>query len=378
MIDFGLDEDLQLIKDTVADFAMEQLRPNLRAFEKAGGVSDELRASFHELGMTSLAIPEALGGQGLDLRAHVIVNEALATGDVGAAADLDRSGGPIHVVLTLGSEAQQQDLLTPFTDPGKPDYTASLAWHEPVAGTDLAETATTATGEGDSATLTGSKLLVIAAEAADYFLVTARVAGTEGEDGLRVYVVRKGATGLAIGPADTKIGLGTLTTHPVTLTDTPAELLAGSTDLGALKTALRKVQLLGAARTVGMTQGASDYSLQYAKDRQTFGKPISEHQAIAFKLADGGILVNGARWQVWRAAAVLADGGDGAIEVPEAMMQAAETGRFVTCEGVQILGGHGYIKDHPVEKWMRDARAQEVLYGIAELESLTLADALLV
>ncbi len=377
MIDFGLDEDLQLIKDTVADFAMEQLRPHLREFEKAGQVSDELRKAFHELGMTSLAIPEALGGQGLDLAAHVLVNEELAVGDVGAAADLDRSGGPIHVVLTLGSDAQQQTLLTPFTEPANSTYTASLAWHEPVAGTTLGETETVASGDGESVTLTGRKLLVIAAEAADYFLVTARVAGTDGEDGIRVYVVRAGAQGLSVDPADVKVGLHTLTTNPIALDNTPAELLAGSTDLAAVKTALRKVQVLGAARSVGLARASCDYSVWYSKDRVTFGKPISEHQAIAFKLADSGILVNGARWQTWHAATELAGGGDGAVAVPEALLQVAETARFVACEGVQILGGHGYIKDHPAEKWMRDARAQEVLHGISELQAIALADALL-
>lgn len=377
MIDFGLDEDLQLIKDTVADFAAEQIRPHLRDFEKAGAVSDELRAAFHELGMTSLAVSEAAGGQGLGLRAHVVVAEELAAGDVGAAADLDRSAAAIHVIGTVGSEAQQADLLGPFGDPANSSYTVSLAWHEPVAGTSLDELATEASGDGASVTLTGEKLLVAAANAADVIVVLARVAGTTGEDGVRAYAVKQGAEGLSIAEDDCAVGLNTVTTNAITLENTPAELLEGSTDLAALRVALRKVQVVGAARSVGMSRAACDYALQYAKERESFGQPIAQHQAIAFKLADCGILVDGARWSVWRAAAVLEDGGDGAVEVPCALIQVAETARYVTFEGVQILGGHGFIKDHPVEKWMRDSQAQEVLYGIAELETLALADVLL-
>lgn len=372
-ISFDVGEELQAIVEAVHGFAEGRLRPRLRDFEAAGELPDELMRECAELGLTTLALPDRLGGSDLlDIRAAALCSEELAWGDVGAAVAIPGPRSAGFAVLELGTPEQQQALLTPFTDPEHGwRRRGGLALVEGPFGIDPAAVETTARRQGDRWTLRGQKRYVQGAGHNDLTVVLARIEGATAADPwdrLGLFAVEGQPDGLVAGPRSKTMGLHTARWADLALKDAPASRL-GTGALGELRRGLQRTvarkKVLDAARLVGCVRAASEYAFKYATEREAFGVKLFEHQALAFMMADMATHVDGLRTLVWHAAWALDRGDEGLAECTRAHDAASELAVQVTSDAVQVLGGHGYLWDHPVEKWMRDARTLGLVDGLS-------------
>jgi alkylation response protein AidB-like acyl-CoA dehydrogenase len=372
---FELDEDLQDIVDAVHAFAEDQVRPALHAAEKEG-VADDLAQALHELGLTTLVLPESLGGMdSLDLRAAALVCEELAWGDVGVASAIPGARSAGACVLELGTPEQVERLLMPFGDEDAGwSRRGTLAWVEGPFGVAPDAIQTTATLEGSEWVVSGTKTYVWAAGDANLTLVLARDTASQAPDPwdrLVTLAIEGRPKGLRAEEPQRTLGLraarhATLHLEGVRV---PAANRLGSGKAGELHTALLRTvarkRILDAARLVGCMRAASEYAFRYSTERQAFGVYLYEHQALAFMMADMATATEGARNLVWRAAAAFDQGDPHVTELAlRALRQTQRLSLDVNSDAVQVLGGHGYIQDHPVEKWMRDARTVGLIDGL--------------
>ncbi len=377
-VSFEAGEELSQVAEAVHAFAAEQVRPLLREVEAGRGLPDELAQACHELGLTTLALPERLGGVDLlDVRAAALCTEELAWGDVGAAVALPGPGSAAPLVLALGGEEQVERLLRPFADEAEGwRRRAALALVEGPFGIDPAACETTCRRDGDAWVIEGRKAYVRDAGEAELTLVLARDVASEAPDPwdrLAVLAVAGRPAGLTAGEPPRTLGLGAGRWASLAFAGVRVPLgdrLGATSAPGAARQALRHTvahkRTLDAARLVGCARAASEHAFQYAQERRAFGAYLYEHQALAFMMADMATRVEGTRNLVWQAAAAL-DAGD--PRAPGlallAHRQAAEVAVAVCSDAVQVLGGHGYLWDHPVEKWMRDARTLPLIDGLA-------------
>lgn len=372
MISFALEEDQTLVQETVRKFAEEALRPKLREYEQAGGVPDGLRRQFHELGLGLLDAPEAVGGQGASLTTLALVQEELAAGDPGAAVALWAPSLAAQAILCLGDEAQQKRLLGRFADPKGHGRLGAVGYSERSAP--LAGFRTTAKKQGARYVLNGRKSFVVNGGAADLHVIFAQLDGTSGWENVGAFVVEAGTPGCKAGERHRLLGLETVQAAEVILEDCAVpeanRLQNGDFKKGALQMFARGA-LMNAARQVGLARASYEFALDYTQERKAFGKPVAHFQAIAFTLAEMAMEVEAARWMVWRAATEL-ERGEG-VPLAEAAALANETAWRVADNAVQLLGGAGYVKDYPVEKWLRDTQALALFGPPSEAADLAVA-----
>lgn len=368
MLSFDLGDELAQLQSTVHDFAVREIRPALRATEK-NGPSRSLVEKFEELGLLSLDWPEAAGGAALPALYRAVVEEELAFGDVGTAFALDRGGAAAAFLRALGTDAAHAALKDVQSGGGR----AAFATAEDGKGQDDFRTAAKKAGDGWS--LSGKKPWVFGGGDAALHVVLAQVEAGKGLAGAGAFLVR-GSQGVQAGKAWTTLGLGGAALREVTFADVK---LPGSARLdapGQLPKVLRKfydlLSITTAARAVGAARASYEYALAYANERQAFGKPIGHFQAIAFLLADIATQVDAARWLLWKAAWQHGR-GDATGEVAAAQAQALDAAFFCGNMSVQVLGGAGYVQDHPVEKWMRDVKTLSLYGQHAQSASATLA-----
>ena len=359
MIDFDLDDELELIRSTARQFAADHLRPGLRDNEKARGVSDAMREAFAEIGFQGLECPESLGGSGLGALARCLVMEELGAADPGAALALDGLGTALYPLAELGGE----DALVRFAWPILEGVgtRAVLVW----------------TGEGTRAqidtrgdTLRG-RIPWVPAERVDLLVLL-------DEEGCRVVesgVVESGVRCLPVRGS----GLRAAGAAEIQLEE--AKVAAHFRGEEGAQRSLARARLYATSLLVGVMRESALYSRQYALDRVAFGKPIAHHQALAFLIADMATAVDSCRLLAFEAACRIekvrgieslddenpASTGEAAEAAATAFLEAAEQAMFVTPNGVQILGGHGFMQDYPVEKMMREARAISLVLGGVEL-----------
>ncbi|HEX6836681.1 MAG TPA: acyl-CoA dehydrogenase family protein, partial [Polyangia bacterium] len=323
MISFGLEEDQQIIQETVRKFAAEELRPKMRAFEKSG-VPDILRKKFDDTG---------LGLEDVALTTAVLVHEELAYGDPGAAVALSAPYDGNRALVALADDAQRARLA------GKP---TAVAWSERKAPLD--GFATVAKRVDGGWALTGKKAFVVGAAAAELHLVFAQLEGTEGWEGIGAFVVERGNAGLRVGDKHALLGLEAVAAHELVLEGckvADGNRLLGGAELGKrIEQMFARAMVLNAARQVGLARASYEFALEYTQERKAFGKPVAHFQSIAFTLADMAMDVDAARWMVWRAATQL-DKGD-ASAVAAALAHANEAAWRVADNGVQLLGGAGF------------------------------------
>lgn len=374
MISFGLEDEQQLVQETVRKFAAEELRPRLREFERSG-VDAALRRRFHELGLGLVDVPEAYGGQGAPLTTAVLVHEELAFGDPGAAVALMAPHLAAQAILLLGDEAQKARWLGRFAGSDGALRTGAVAWGErqgPLEGF-----ATVATPVGDGWSLDGHKAFVVNGGEADLHVVFAQLAGQEaaGWDGIAAFVVEAGTPGLGAGEKHALLGLEAVPAREVILEScvVPAShrLHGGGELVARCERMFARWMLFTAARQVGLARAAYEFALAYTQERMAFGKPVAHFQSIAFTLAEMAMDVDAARWMVWRAATELDEGGW--PSTVGAAAHANEAAWRVADHGVQLLGGAGYVKDYPVEKWLRDTKALALFAPPSEIAELALA-----
>ena len=302
--------------------------------------------------------------------------EELNWGCAGMATGLIGAGLAYLPIIHMGTEDQKKRFLTRFTGPEA--RLGALCLTEPDAGSDVANISTTAVKKGDEWVLNGVKRFITNGGIADLHVVFATTDKSLGYFGIRAFVVEHGTPGLKMGKVEDKMGVRASHTAEVLLEDCRirADNMLGSDEgtafYGAMKT-LESSRPLVAAGAVGIARAAYEYSLDYARKRKAFGSPIAKKQAIAFMLADMKAKIDAARLLVWRAAWMLDQGLPMNKEASIAKLLAADMAMDVTTDAVQILGGAGYMKDEPVEKWMRDAKIFQIWEGTSQIQRLVIS-----
>ena len=367
MIGFDLSEEQKMIRETVAAFAVDEIRPAARPADESGTIPPELIRKGWELGLVRGAIPEDWGGYG-DARSAVtgaILAEELAFGDLAIALHMLAPRLLAFPLISSGTGEQRTRYLTALATDDFSAATAALM--EPRFDFDPAAMATIARRDGDGFVLNGAKCYVPLAAEASAILVYAASSQEGGFAGVDGFIVPRGASGLAIAGREQNMGIKGLGTFELTLRDCrvgPEARLGGDKGINFVRL-LSESRVAMAAMAVGVARAAYEYARAYAKERKAFGVPIAAKQAIAFMLAEMAIEVDAARLLVWEAASRLDKGEDGLKESYQARNYAAQATLTVTDNAVQVLGGHGYIREHPVELWLRNARGFAVLEGLA-------------
>lgn len=372
MISFEPTGDQKMVRDSVAQFAERTLRPRIREFEKARGLPDDVLEAAHAMGLPMAAFPEAVGGAGLGVVTQVLIEEELAYGDPGAAFALSGPGAYGWAALLFGGPEAGKRLIAPFAGEGAHRRFGAVAWGERKAAPDRAGMTTLAERVAERAgagwVLRGEKAYVLNADRASSFIVFAQVDAAKGWDGLGAFVVPRDAKGLRVLPRVDTLGLDAASFGGVALdgVEVPDNArLAHAGDPKRLAAFFATQGLLVAARGVGLARAAFETTRDYCEQRKAFGKPIGHFQAVAFTLADRSMDLEGARAMVWRAAALwdaVAKAAEGADERAAllhsawAISFALEAAMRAGDDAVQLHGGSGFMRDYPVEKWMRDAK----------------------
>ncbi len=376
MIDFSPTEEEQAILEQVRKFAQTELRTKLRECEQTGRLPEDILKKYHEMGLSTLDIPQEYGGMGLSMVTSVLVQEELSYGDIGMALSLPGPGYAGYAVLAFGNDEQKKRLLEPFSSPDAHKMTGTVCIAEKKHGANVLEFETTAKKDGNKYILNGKKTMIHLGGTAALHIIFAVIDRSKGWDGIGAFAVET-SDGLKITKNIELLGLNTTPVTEITIENlvVPESNLL---NIGNFRDSYNKmyelIRLIHSARCVGLARAALEYAVEYAKVRETFGKPIGQHQGLSFMLADMATEVDAARWLVWRAASTIDKGLPAFKEVSMAFVQANEAAMFVTNSAVQILGGHGYIQDHPVEKWMRDAKTMALMVGSTQSQNQMLFD----
>ncbi|KQV63045.1 butyryl-CoA dehydrogenase [Nocardioides sp. Root122] len=363
LFDLTPTEDEQMLVDVVAELAAEVLRPVAAQADDACAAPAGVLQAAQEIGLTVLGVPESLGGimEERSAMAGTLVAEALAQGDMGLAVATLAPGAVATAIGLWGTEAQQQTYLPAFTGgaDGQDVPVAALTIAEPSVLFDPFALATTALRDGDGYVLDGVKSAVVRGAEAELFVVAAMLDGTPA-----LFLVESGAEGLEV-EADPSMGVRAAALSRLHLTGVRVggDALLGDTDGTAYTECVRLSRLAWCALAVGTGQAVLDYVKDYVNEREAFGEPISHRQSVAFMVADIAIELQAMRLLTWKAASRAARGQDFAREVGLARQLCAEKGMKIGLDGVQLLGGHGFVKEHPVERWYRDLRAVGLMEG---------------
>jgi acyl-CoA dehydrogenase len=321
-------------------------------------------------------LPESIGGGGFtDVFTQCLVQEELCAGDPGIGNLIASNGFFAHPLLELGTAEQQEHWLAPLAGAAPP--MTALAVTEPDVGSDAAALRTRAGRVKDGYRLNGQKTWISNGGVAEYYLIFATVDPKRRSKGITAFLVRKGEAGLRFGSPMKKMGQRAIINTEVFLDDVfvpDSDRLGneGEAFYGLMQTFDTSRAILGAAAT-GAARAATEYAIEYARERNQFGKPIIEHQAVAFRLADMATRVEQARLMVWRAARRLDAGLDASKECAAAKLTASETAMFCTWGAVQTLGGWGYSREFLAEKWMRDAKLEEIEEGTSDIQRLIIS-----
>ncbi len=368
MASFQPTEEQQLIRDTVAAFSREQIRPVARDADESGQIPSALVQQAWELGLVQSPIPETFGGAGEVPSAvtGALVCEELGWGDLSIALHVLAPHLVIQPVLALGTATQQQQVFSAYTGQHFTAGTAAIV--EPRFGFDVNELATTATPHANDFIVNGTKCFVPLAADAQHVLVYAQA-----NDGLSAFVIPRGAPGLTISEREKNMGLKAVATYELTLDN--CRVPAAARLEGNLAPLLNRSRVALASLAVGVARAAFEYARDYARERRAFGSAIAQKQAIAFMLAEMALEIDAARLLTWEAAWKIdagQDTGSGTGTVSGATREACIAKNYATNmvlkvadNALQVLGGHGYIRDHLVELWVRNARGFATLEGVA-------------
>ncbi|QCW50691.1 acyl-CoA dehydrogenase [Nocardioides dongxiaopingii] len=359
LFDLTPGEDEQMLVDVVSEYAAEVLRPAAAAADEECAAPEAVLRAGREIGLPILGLPESLGGisEERSAMAGTLVAEALAHGDLGLAVANLAPGSVATAIGLWGTDAQQQTYLPAFT--GDDVACAALALTEPAVLFDVLAPATTAVRDGDGYRLDGIKTAVPRGAAAELFVVGARLEGRP-----TLFLVESSTPGLAI-EADPAMGVRAASLARLSLDGVRvgADAVLGEADGSTYTECVRLARLAWCALAVGTAQAVLDHVTPYVKQRHAFGEPVAHRQSVAFMVADIAIELQAMRLLTHKAAARAAAGEDFSREVSLARQACADRGMRIGLDGVQLLGGHGFVKEHPVERWYRDLRAVAVLEG---------------
>ena len=362
-----LTDEQRAIRDVARRFADEAIAPRAAAWDREHRFPPEVFAQLGELGLMGVCVPAEHGGAGADYLAYALVLEELSRADAGVGVTVAvHTGAGTLPILTHGRPEQAERLVPPLA---RGEELAAFALTEPEAGSDATAIRTAAV----DGRLTGPKQWITNGSHADTFVAFAR----EGER-ISAFVVRRGADGFRATREEEKLGLNSSSTADLVFEDTPAERLgdAGTGMRIALST-LDGGRIGIAAQATGIAQAALDLASGYARERRAFGRAIGGFQATQHRLADMQTEIEAARALTWRAARLKAAGKPHTIEGAQAKLFASAVARRQTGEAIQVLGGYGYTKEFPAERYYRDAKVTEIYEGTSEIQRLVIARALL-
>lgn len=378
-MNFQLTEEHLAVQEAAREFANNELLPGVIDRDTEARFPLEQIQKMGELGFLGMMVDPAYNGGGMDTISYVIAMEELSKIDASASVSMSVNNSLVCWGLEkYGTEEQKQKYLTRLASG---EILGAFCLSEPEAGSDATSQRTSAELAGDHYTLNGTKNWITNGSTASVYLVIAQTDASKGHKGISVFIVEKGWDGFAIGKKEDKLGIRGSDTHSLMFTDVkvPIENRIGEEGFGftfAMET-LNGGRIGIAAQALGIASGAYELALAYSKERKAFGKPISQHQAIQFKLADMATQIEAARLLVYKAAWLKDQGEDYAHASAMAKLYASEVAMNVTIEAVQVHGGYGYVKEYHVERLMRDAKITQIYEGTSEIQRIVISRGIL-
>jgi len=376
-MDFSLTDDQREIQALAREFARAEIEPHAAEWDRDRRFPTEVYEKLAELGLLGVCIPEELGGAGADFLAYILVLEELSRADAGVGVTVAVHTSAVTLpILAYGTEEQCEQFVPPLASGG---VLGAFALTEAESGTDAASLRTAATADATGWQITGTKQWISTASAAGTILLFARTdPETEGARGISAFLLDRDQ--IEVSRVEEKLGLNSSITNALRIdSHVPADRLLHEEGKGfsvAMST-LDGGRIGIAAQAVGIAQAAFDVARGYALERRQFGRPIAEFQAIQWKLADMATEIDAARLLVHRAAWLKQQGQPHSAEGAKAKLFASEMARRQTGEAIQVLGGYGYSKEFPVERYYRDAKVTEIYEGTSEVQRIVIARSLL-
>src|SRR3972149_2608901 len=361
-----------MFRDTARDFGKNEIEPLIEECEKEEEFPKELFPKLGEMGFLGIVFPEEYGGVGLDKVTDCIFAEEMGKINAGIAMCINAHTS-LALFPTYKFGPEEQKYLVPGIAGQK---IGALGLTEPNAGSDARSIRTQAVKEGNKYILNGTKTWITNGCMADFTVVAAYTDKSKKGEGISLFIVEKGFPGFKVSGKIHKLGHKAADTGELVFEncEVPEEnLLVGEGGFERAMATLLGARITHAAKSVGMAQAAFEYALQYSKDREAFGRPISKFQAISFKLADMAVKIETARLMVYKAAWLYSQGKRCVKEASMAKLYAAEVVQWVAIEAVQILGGYGYGVEYPVERYYRDAKLASLTEGTSEIQHIIIA-----
>ena len=373
-----LSEEEELFRDTVRGFAERQVRPRVASMEKASAVDPDLLTQCFDLGLMSIEIPEAFGGAAGSLLMTVLAVEELSAVDASVAIFVDVQN---TLVNTLLRKWASEDLQRRYLPRLASNLLGAYALSEPESGSDAFGLQTRATRRGDTWVLEGRKLWITNGAEAGLFVIFANTDFAKGYKGITAFAVERGFKGFSVGKKEDKLGIRASSTCELILDgcEVPAGNVVGEVGLGykvAIET-LNTGRIGIGAQMIGVARGALRATLKYVKERQQFGKPIGDFQAVQFQLAQAATELEAARLMVYNAARLEDAGEPYTMQAAMAKLLSSQVAERVTSLAVELFGGYGYTKEYPVEKFYRDAKIGTIYEGTSNMQLNTIAKQLL-
>jgi alkylation response protein AidB-like acyl-CoA dehydrogenase len=367
-----------MIRDAVRDFAQAELWPNAAQWDKEHTFPKEVHKGLAALGCYGICVPEELGGANLDYLTLALVLEEIAAGDGGTSTVISVTNCPVNAILMkFGNAAQKKQWLTPLA---RGEMLGAFCLTEPHVGSDASGLRTTAARDGDSYVINGVKQFITSGKNGDVAIVIAVTDKGAGKKGMSAFLVRTSAPGYNVARLEDKLGQHSSDTAQINFDNCriPAENLIGTEGqgYGIALGGLEGGRIGIAAQSVGMARSAFEFAVQYAKERQSFGTAIFNHQAVGFRLAECATKIEAARQLIWHAASLRDAGRPCLKEAAMAKLFASEAAEQVCSVAIQTLGGYGVVSDFPVERIYRDVRVCQIYEGTSDVQKIIIQRAL--
>ena len=378
-MDFSLSEEHLMIQEAARDFAQNELLPGVIERDDNQQFPAEEVKKMGELGFLGMMVDPKYNGSGMDTLSYAIVMEELSKVDASSSVIVSVNNSLVCYGLeTYGTEEQKEKYLKRLATG---EIIGAFCLSEPEAGSDATSQKTTAIDKGDHYVINGTKNWITNGNSAEVYLVIAQTDKEKGHKGINALIIEKGAQGFEIGPKENKLGIRGSDTHSLIFNDVkvPKENRIGEDGFGfkfAMKT-LSGGRIGIAAQALGIAAGAYELALKYSKERKAFGTEISNHQAIAFKLADMHTQIQAARHLVYKAAWDKDQGNNYDLSGAMAKLYASQVAMETSVEAVQIHGGNGFVKDYHVERLMRDAKITQIYEGTSEIQKIVISRSVL-
>jgi len=378
-MDFSLSEEQSMIQRAAREFAQQDCLPGVIERDEKQKFPLEQVEKLADLGFLGMMTDPQYGGAGMDTISYVLAMEEISKVDASVSVCMSVNNSLVCWGLEhYGNEAQKNKYLTPLAQ-GKKDgqlYVGAFLLSEPEAGSDATHQHTSAIEEGDYYILNGVKNWITNGSTASVYLVMAQTDSSKGSKGINAFIVEKNWPGVSVGLKENKMGIRGSDTHAISFSDVkvPKENRIGVDGFGfsfAMKT-LNGGRIGIAAQALGIASGAYELALAYSKQRKSFGKPIHEHQAIQFKLAEMATRIQSARLLCYQSAWEKDNGLDYTTTAAMAKLHASDTAMWVTTEAVQVHGGYGFVKEFHVERLMRDAKITQIYEGTSEIQKMVI------